>query len=51
MCKLYVFYESIFDGKLCCSEIIVPYDEEIGAAIRHYKTGGRIVITEHIDLV
>ena len=50
MCKLYVYYESIFDDKkLCCTEVIVPYDETIQDAIKHYKTGGRIVITEPIN--
>ena len=49
MCKLYVYYESIFDDKkLCCTEVIVPYDETIQDVIKHYKTGGRIVITEPI---
>ncbi len=47
MCKLYVYYEG-FDGTLSCTEVIVPYDEEIQDAIKHYKTGGRIVITEPI---
>tara|TARA_Y100000310_G_scaffold299155_1_gene333735 strand:+ start:444 stop:602 length:159 start_codon:yes stop_codon:yes gene_type:complete len=43
MLKLYVYYEG-FDGKLCCSEIQVSY-EEAKDAIKHYKTGGRMVIT------
>ena len=45
MFKLYVYYESIFEDKLCCSEFIIGY-EEAAEAIRHYKTGGRIVVTE-----
>ena len=27
------------------------YDEDIAGHIRHWSTGGRMVITEHIDLV
>jgi hypothetical protein len=33
------------------AEIVLSYDMDIAGAIKHWKTGGRIVITEHIDLV
>ena len=33
------------------TEMVVSYDTDIAAHIRHLSTGGRMVITEHIDLV
>ena len=29
----------------------IMYDEDIAGMIRHWSTGGRMVISEHIDLV
>ena len=50
MFKLTVFYEG-FEGTLSSSEFIFPYDgeDEVKDIIRHYKTGGRIVITEPVS--
>ena len=50
MFQLTVFYEG-FDGNLSSSVFIFPYDgeDEIEDIIRHYKTGGRIVITEPVS--
>ena len=31
--------------------MVVSYDEDIAGLIRHWGTGGRMVITEHVDLV
>jgi len=50
MCKLRCFYECS-DGSMGWSEMVLSYDEDIKAAIKHWSTGGRMVITEHIDLV
>ena len=50
MCRIRTFYEG-FDGTLAWAEIVLSYDEDIVAHIRHWGTGGRMVITEHIDLV
>ena len=49
MCRIRCFYEG-FDGKLSCSEIVLPYEEDIAGMIKHWKTGGRMVITEHIEI-
>ena len=50
MCRIRCFYEG-FDGKLSCAEMVLPYEEDIAGFVKHWKTGGRMVITEHIDLV
>ena len=50
MCKLCCFYECS-DGSMGWSEMVLSYDEDIKSAIKHWSTGGRMVITEHIDLV
>ena len=50
MCRLRTFYECS-DGTMGWAEIVLSYDEDIAAHIRHWSTGGRMVITEHIDLV
>ena len=50
MCRLRTFYE-YSDGTMGWAEIVLSYDEDIAAHIRHWSTGGRMVITEHIDLV
>ena len=50
MCRIRLFYECS-DGKMGFSEMVLPYEEDIAGFIKHWKTGGRMVITEHIDLV
>ena len=50
MCRFRTFYECS-DGRMGFAEIVLSYDEDIAAHIRHWSTGGRIVISEHIDLV
>jgi len=50
MCRIRCFYECS-DGKMGFSEMVLPYEEDIAGFIKHWKTGGRMVITEHIDLV
>ena len=32
------------------AEIVLSYDDDIAGHIRHWSTGGRMVIHEHIDL-
>ena len=50
MCRLRLFYESS-DGKMGFAEHVMRYEAYIASFIKHWKTGGRMVITEHIDLV
>jgi len=50
MCRLRCFYECS-DGTMGWSEMVLSYDEDIKAHIKHWKQGVRMVITEHIDLV
>ena len=50
MCRLRTFYECS-DGTMGWAEIVLSYDEDIAAHIRHWSIGGRMVISEHIDLV
>ena len=50
MCRIRTFYECS-DGTMGFAEMVLSYDEDIAAHIRHLSTGGRMVITEHIDLV
>ena len=50
MCRIRSFYECS-DGTMGWTEMVVSYDTDIAAHIRHLSTGGRMVITEHIDLV
>ena len=50
MCRIRSFYECS-DGTMGWAEIVLSYDEDIAGHIRHWSTGGRMVITEHIDLV
>jgi len=49
MCRIRCFYEG-FDGKLSCAEIIMSYEEDIAGFVKHWKTGGRMVITEHYEI-
>ena len=49
MCRIRCFYEG-FDGKLSCSEMIMSYEEDIASFVKHWKTGGRMVITEHYEI-
>ena len=50
MCRLRLFYECS-DGKMGFAEMLMSYEDYIAGMIKHWKTGGRMVITEHIDLV
>ena len=50
MCRLRLFYEC-YDGTMGFAEHVRRYEDDIAGFIKHWKTGGRIVITEHIDLV
>ena len=50
MCMLRLFYVG-FDGKMGWAEWLRPYGKDLQGEIDHWKTGGRIVISEHIDLV
>ena len=50
MCMLRLFYENS-DGTMGWAEWLRPYGEKLQAEIDHWKIGGRMVITEHIDLV
>jgi len=50
MCRIRRFYECS-DGSMGFAEHLMPYSEDIAGFIKHWKTGGRMVITEHIDLV
>ena len=49
MCRIRCFYEG-FDGKLSCAEMIMSYEEDIPGFVKHWKTGGRMVITEHYEI-
>ena len=49
MCRIRCFYEG-FDGKLSCAEMIMSYEEDIAGFVKHWKTGGRMVITEHYEI-
>ena len=50
MCRLRCFYECS-DGTLGWTEMVLSYDMDIAGHIRHMSTGGRMVISEYIDLV
>ena len=50
MCRIRCFYECS-DGTMGFAEMVLPYEEDIAGFVKHWKTGGRMVITEHIDLV
>ena len=50
MCRLRLFYECS-DGSMGFAEHVMRYEDDIVGFITHWKTGGRMVITEHIDLV
>ena len=50
MCRLRLFYECS-DGSMGFAEHVMRYEDDIAGFIKHWKTGGRMVITEHIDLV
>jgi len=49
MCRIRCFYEG-FDGKLGWAEMIMSYDDDIAGFVKHWKTGGRMVITEHYEI-
>ena len=50
MCRIRCFYECS-DGKMGFAEMVLPYEEDIAGFVKFWGTGGRMVITEHIDLV
>ena len=50
MCRIRLFYECS-DGSMGFAEHLMPYSEDVAGFIKHWKTGGRMVITEHFDLV
>ena len=50
MCRIRCFYE-YSDGKMGWAEMVLSYDDDIAGFVKHWSTGGRMVITEHIDLV
>ena len=50
MCRIRTFYECS-DGTLGWTEMVVSYEEDIAGLIKHLGKGGRMVTTEHIDLV
>ena len=50
MCRLRLFFECS-DGSMGFAEHVMRYEDDIVGFIKHWKTGGRMVITEHIDLV
>ena len=50
MCRIRSFYECS-DGRMGFAEHVMRYEEDIASFFKHWKTGGRMVITEHIDLV
>ena len=49
MCRLRLFYECS-DGTMGHAEMVVSYDEDIAGLIRHWGTGGRMVITEYFEV-
>ena len=49
MCRIRGFYEG-FDGKLSGAEIVMSSEDDIAGFVKHWKTGGRIVITEHYEI-
>ncbi len=50
MCRIRLFFECS-DGSMGFAEHVMRYEDDIASFIKHWKTGGRMVITEHIDLV
>ena len=49
MCRLRLFYYE--NGTWGWAEWIVPYGKDLQNHIDHWRIGGRMVTTEHIDLV
>jgi hypothetical protein len=49
MCRIRCFYECS-DGKMGWAEIVLSYDDDIAGFVKHWKTGGRMVITEHFEI-
>jgi len=50
MCRIRSFYECS-DGTMGWTEMVLSYDMDIAGMIKHLGKGGRMVTTEHIDLV
>jgi hypothetical protein len=34
-----------------CAEMILSYDDDIAGFVKHWKTGGRMVTTEYIEVI
>ena len=49
MCRIRCFYECS-DGKMGWAEMVLSYDDDIAGFVKHWGTGGRMVITEHIEM-
>ena len=49
MCRIRLFFECS-DGTMGFAEHLMPYEEDIAGFIKHWKTGGRMVITEHYEI-
>jgi len=49
MCRLRLFYECS-DGKMGFAEMLMSYEDDIAGMIKHWKTGGRMVITEYFEV-
>ena len=49
MCRVRMFYFE--NNEWGWAEWVLPYGEDLQAHIDHWKIGGRMVITEHIDLI
>jgi len=49
MCRLRVFYECS-DGTMGWAEMVVSYDEDIKAHIKHLSQGVRMVTTEYVEV-
>ena len=49
MCRLRLFYECS-DGSMGFAEMLMSYEDDIAGMIKHWKTGGRMVITEYFEV-
>ena len=49
MCRIRCFYECS-DGKMQCAEMVLSYDDDIAGFVKHWGTGGRMVITEYFEV-
>ena len=49
MCRIRTFYECS-DGTMGFAEMLMSYEDDIAGMIKHWKTGGRMVITEYFEV-